>query len=440
MKMNQVICGESPQSLQPLRDGSFQLIYLDPPFFTQKEQKLRPRGQRTEYSYRDIWPNLQGYLDWLEKLLIESRRLLAKEGSIFVHCDWRASHYIRLLLDTIFDRSNFRNEIIWSYRRWTNASKSLQRTHQNIYFYAASSSSTINPLYEAYSPSTNLDQIWQKRAIDSNGRSTYMYNESGSIAAHGEVKQGVPLRDVWDIPYLNPKAKERVGYPSQKPIELLERIILLASNPGDSVLDPCCGSGTTLVAADINNRQWFGVDRSPQAVALAKQRLSNPIVSRSKIISRGREAFQDDGNSENQHLRYLLDILGAHPVYRNRAIDGFLRNTPTNDPVAVSLFPNKVCAKTRRQAFIAELKRTATPYGLIVREEGSLRERQLSLLPDDQGTPRPPSTTTSKMNKPAHQQGPKLYTVNEQAIIRDPSIGTRWIKTVSHDPIVSGEE
>lgn len=143
-------------------------------------------------------------------------------------------------------------------------------------FCTKSEAFTFNTQYTDYSPSTNVDQILQQRERDSDGKSVYRRDENGLPIANG-AKQGVPLGDVWDIPYLNPKAKERVGYPTQKPIFLLDRIIEIASNPQDVVLDPFCGSGTTLVAAHPANRRYFGIGVSYDAIQLATDRLNDPM-------------------------------------------------------------------------------------------------------------------------------------------------------------------
>ncbi len=140
-----------------------------------------------------------------------------------------------------------------------------------IYYYIKSHTYTFNTLQEDYSPSTNVDQILQERARDQHGKSIYKRRQSGEVIAKG-IKKG-PLGDVWDIPYLNPKAKERVGYPTQKPLLLLERIIQIASHEGDIILDPFCGSGTTLIAATLNRRKAIGIDVSEKAIQLTKGRL-----------------------------------------------------------------------------------------------------------------------------------------------------------------------
>src|SRR5439155_4309821 len=136
-------------------------------------------------------------------------RVLKETGSIFLHCDWHASHLLRVMLDEIFKPGQFRGEIIWYYKRWSNSLKSFQRAHQVIYFYSKTEKYKFNPMYENYSFTTNVDQIWQKRDRDENGKCITPVGQSGEYLPLGNNKYGVPMRDVWEIPYLNPRAKER---------------------------------------------------------------------------------------------------------------------------------------------------------------------------------------------------------------------------------------
>ena len=150
--------------------------------------------------------------------------------------------------------------------------KGLLNAHQVIYFYSKTTDFKFNHIFGDYSPTTNIDQIFQKRMRDENGKTKYKTNVGGGYELI-DNKKGVPLSDVWNIPYLNPKANERVGYPTQKPILLLEKIIQLVTNEGDIVLDPFCGSGTTLVAAKLLNRKFVGIDISDDAIQLTQERL-----------------------------------------------------------------------------------------------------------------------------------------------------------------------
>ena len=237
-----------------------------------------------------------------------------------MHCDRSASHHLRIALDEVFGASNFQSEIIWSYKRWSNAKKGLLNAHQIIFFYSKTKDFKFNPVYTDYSPTTNLDQIFQKRARDENGKTVYKTSKNGGTELIKE-KKGVPLSDIWEIPYLNPKAKERVGYPTQKPILLLERIIELVTNEGDIVLDPFCGSGTTLVAAHLLERKYIGLDQSKEAIGLSKQRLKNPIKTESNLLKNGKESYMN----QNPETLEILNRLHIVPVQRNKGIDGFLK-------------------------------------------------------------------------------------------------------------------
>ena len=133
-------------------------IYLDPPFFTQRKQMLRDVNGK-QYEFLDLWQSRQEYLDYMQARLWEMKRVLKSTGSIFLHCDTSSSHHLRILLDDVFGENHFRSEIIWSYKRWSNAKKGLLSAHQTILFYSKTNEFQFYPLYGAYSPTTNIDQI-----------------------------------------------------------------------------------------------------------------------------------------------------------------------------------------------------------------------------------------------------------------------------------------
>jgi len=330
--MEKVLLGDCLDILPTFKEDSIDLIYLDPPFFTNKIQKLKTRDGKKEFSYSDIWRSHDEYSKFLFDRLIELKRVLKKNGSIFVHCDKNATHIIKFLLDTIFGENNFQSEIIWYYKRWSNSKKGLLPSHQTIYFYSKSKNFKFNKIYTNYSETTNIDQILQKRARDKNGKTIYAKDKSGNII-NSDAKKGVPLNDVWEIPYLNPKARERVGYPTQKPILLLERIIEIASNEGDTILDPFCGSGTTLVAGKLKNRKVIGIDISKEAIEITKQRLNNPIKSESRLLKKGKEAYKNV-NDMVEKLLYGIDYI---PVQRNSGIDAILKRTYKNAPILIKI-------------------------------------------------------------------------------------------------------
>lgn len=325
-----VLQGDCLKLLEQIQDESIDAIYLDPPFFTEKTHKLKTRDGSKEFSFDDLWGCHKNYAKFLYERFVQLHRVLKTSGSIFVHCDASANYLIRSLLNDIFGPDQFRSEIIWSYKRWSNSKKGLLPAHQTIYFYSKTDSFTFNTLYTSYSESTNVDQILQRRSRNPQGKSVYARDEQGEVILN-DSKKGVPLSDVWEIPYLNPKAKERVGYPTQKPILLLERIIEIATNPGDLILDPFCGSGTTLVAAKLLGRHGIGMDISPDAVELTKQRLINPIRTASNLLKKGRESYL----TVDEEALALLQGLDAIPVHRNKGIDAILKQQFKDKPILV---------------------------------------------------------------------------------------------------------
>jgi len=327
-----LIQGDCLKELSQIGANSVDLIYLDPPFFSQKTQKLTTKDGLKTYAFEDTWDNIQAYKNYIQERLQECRAVLKDTGSLFLHCDRSASHHLRLALDEVFGAEHFQSEIIRSYRRRSNAKKGLLNAHQVIFFYSKTADFKFNPTYTDYSPTTNLDQIFQKRARDAQGKTIYKTSETGETELM-ESKKGVPLSDLWEIPYLNPKAKERVGYPTQKPILLLERIIELVTDEGDMVLDPFCGSGTTLVAAKLLQRKYIGIDQSQAAIELSVQRLAHPIKSESELLKRGKGAYL---NQDPQTGAILADR-GIIPVQRNRGIDGFLKGKDHFKPIPVRI-------------------------------------------------------------------------------------------------------
>ncbi|RCX17246.1 site-specific DNA-methyltransferase (adenine-specific) [Anaerobacterium chartisolvens] len=327
-----IYLGDCLNIIQDMESSSIDLIYLDPPFFTQKSQYLKTRDNTKEYSFDDTWSSVHEYIDFMRQRLIECRRILKQTGSIFLHCDKSASHHLRVLLDELFGEDNFQSEIIWSYKRWSNSKKGLMCGHQTIYFYSRSHDFKFNTIYTEYSETTNIDQILQLRERNEYGKSIYKRDCDGEIIL-AQQKRGVPLSDVWEIPYLNPKAAERTGYPTQKPILLLEQIIKLVTDEGDLVLDPFCGSGTALVSAKLLNRRFAGIDISKDAVELAKKRLANPVKTNSALLTEGKNSYINKTNDELS----ILKALDAIPVQRNKGIDGFLKVNYSGGPVSIKI-------------------------------------------------------------------------------------------------------
>ena len=331
-EINKILLGDCLEQLQNLEANQIDLVYFDPPFFTQKKHTLSSRDNSKIYEFNDKFESVEEYLTLIEKTLIHCKRVLKSTGSVFLHCDKTASHNIRTVLDNVFGKGNFQSEIVWSYKRWSNSKKGLLNSHQTIFFYSKSEDFKFNTLYTDYSASTNLDQILQDRERDENGKSIYKRDENGNTII-GKEKKGVPLSDVWEIPYLNPKAKERTGYPTQKPVLLLNQIITIATDEGDIVLDPFCGSGTTCVSAKSLKRNYIGIDISLDAVNLANSRLEEMVITESNLLNKGTSEYFEKTEKE---IAMLLNI-NAFPVQRNSGIDGFLKEYFEGKPVPVKI-------------------------------------------------------------------------------------------------------
>jgi site-specific DNA-methyltransferase (adenine-specific) len=345
--INEILNGDCLKIMRSIEQSSIDLIYLDPPFFTEKKHSLKNRDRTKEFSFDDSWGSDRGYAEFLKERIEIMRSLLKNTGSIFVHCDKSGEHIVRAILDQVFGPNNFQSEIIWTYKRWSNSKKGLLPGHQNIYFYSKTKEFKFNTIFTSYSETTNIDQILQRRTRDEHNKSVYEKDSSGNIK-NGDKKKGVPLSDVWDIPYLNPKAKERVGYPTQKPILLLEQIVKLVTEEGDLVLDPFCGSGTTCIASKLLNRNYIGIDESQDAVELSNERLENPIKTESNLLKKGRDSYV---NADANSLSYLRGI-EFNAVQRNKGIDAILVEQFENTPILVRVQKNN--EKLEQAAFLLE--------------------------------------------------------------------------------------
>ena len=220
--------------------------------------------------------DLAAFLCFMGVRLIEMRRVLKDTGSLYLHCDPTASHYLKSLMDAIFGDKNFRNEIVWHYRRWTASAKNFQRMHDVIFRYTKSSSNdfVFNLQYEPYGDWIKKDYQYVDEETGKRWRWHTVKGRRYKVFLEDENK-GVKLNDVWTIPYLGSTAKERMGYPTQKPLALYERIIKASSNEGDMVLDPFCGCATTPIAAERLGRQWVGMDLWDGAYEIVKQRMDD---------------------------------------------------------------------------------------------------------------------------------------------------------------------
>lgn len=275
LEPNRLFWGDNLHVMRQLPSESVDLIYIDPPFFSGRQYNVIFGDQNELRSFSDMWQGgMPGYLIWLNARLYEMKRLLTKKGSIYVHCDWHASHYIKTEMDKIFGYDHLVNEIIWWYRRWSNASKNYQRMHDVILFYKKTEKYQFNVQYQAYSQPDAIEET-VRGVVD--GKLVRLRDEQGDYVKRTKENKGVPCHDVFDIQHIQPTAKERIGYPTQKPEKLLERIIIGGTDPGDVVADFFIGGGTTAAVAQRLGRRWMASDQSRVAVAVTADRLARQV-------------------------------------------------------------------------------------------------------------------------------------------------------------------
>lgn len=316
---NKLYYGDNLEVLrQHIASDSVDLCYIDPPFNSAKnynqiytDNGLVDRAQAqafidtwtwdtvAEWGYLDILENkynltrqsvklitgleqvlgkvgLMAYLISMTLRIHEIHRVLKPTGSFYLHCDPSASHYLKLICDAVFfpNGGDIRNEIVWCYKRWTATSNRFQRLHDTILYYAKSKNSTFNTQYEPYGEWIKKDynyieeetgRRWRWHTVKGNRYKVYLEDE----------EKGIKIGDWWQINAIGSTAKERLGYPTQKPEKLLERIIKASSNEGDLVLDAFCGCGTTIAVAERLNRRWIGVDITYQSIAVILKRFND---------------------------------------------------------------------------------------------------------------------------------------------------------------------
>lgn len=254
--------GDNSAWMTTLPEGGCDLIYVDPPFLT---GRVQGSTQRPETQFDDRWyGGLDEYLAFLTPRLEQMRRLLSDRGSLYVHLDWRTSHHVRLVLDELFGADAFLNEIIWSYRSGGRGGSWFARKHDTILLYAKQPGSHI------FNQQRGGRYRTEGLKIDDDGR-PYKTTTKGRVYFHPD---GPAITDVWEIPILSTVSRERRGSPSQKPEALLERIIEASSDPGSTVGDFFCGSGTTPVVAARLGRRFLGCDSNAAMLDITRRRLA----------------------------------------------------------------------------------------------------------------------------------------------------------------------
>jgi DNA modification methylase len=277
---NRLILGDNLRvmnALLPEFEGKIDLIYADPPFFTNKgysarvgrgEDSRKPEEWKLAEGYKDEWDDLNSYLDMLHPRLQMIHRLLSPTGSFFLHLDWHANSYARILLDEIFGYDNYRNEIIWTYHGPSPIRSAFNRKHDMILFYSKSDQYKFN-----------VDDV--RIPYASNTIETFKSSKKAGFGKMPDLERGKVPEDWWYFPVVARLHSERTGYPTQKPEALIERIILAATDRGDLVADFFGGAGTTAVVASRLERQFISSDFQPRALQTAQSRLvlSNQQIS-----------------------------------------------------------------------------------------------------------------------------------------------------------------
>lgn len=351
METNVLYCNDNLERLAAMPDESVNLVYLDPPFFSNRVYEVIWGDEAEVRSFEDRWEGgIRHYSDWMRERLEELHRVLSPTGSVYLHCDPHASHYLKVMMDEIFGYTNFRSELIWKRTGSHNSARRWGPVHDTILFYTKSSSFTWNPVHQPYSseyearfkrkdergrftdvsltgpgvrqsdsglpwgghdptaagrhwqpPSTAYDVYEQLTGetldnepmhvrldrLDDAGLIFWPAKKTGvpRFKQYLHAMKGVPAQDViTDLPPINSQSAERLGYPTQKPEALLERIVTASSNPGDVVLDPFCGCGTTIAVAHRTGRDYVGIDISPTAMEIMRRRMWNQSRHTPQIV------------------------------------------------------------------------------------------------------------------------------------------------------------
>ena len=334
LAMQALLAGDASTGLPSLR-GKVDLIYIDPPFDSKADYRTKINLPGTDiqqkptvieqFAYADTWE--QGTISYLRMLysrLTLMKELLSERGSIYVHIDWHVGHYVKILLDEILGKTNFQNEIIWQYSGWNKKLKtSFEKRHDVILYYSKGLSPNFNSYFEQWaSEEEYIKRRKQKPYVDDNGR-VYVLSDAGNgnrIRRYVDeaIKEGVVVDDVWNLDKLNNSAKENVGYATQKPEALLERIIKASSNEGDLVCDFFGGSGTTAAVAERLGRRWITCDIGKPASLVMRKRFIDQEVKPFLYQSIGdyqKEAFRN--NKKLKHVgdlsQVVLGLYGALP-------------------------------------------------------------------------------------------------------------------------------
>ncbi|MCL2709315.1 MAG: site-specific DNA-methyltransferase [Planctomycetaceae bacterium] len=378
--VNRLILGDNLEILKTFEAESIDLIYLDPPFFSNKNYEIIWGDEGEMRSFQDRWAGgISHYVDWLKERVEQMYRVLKKTGCLFLHCDWHANAYIRVeILDRLFGIKNFVNEIIWCYAGPGNVKNRLAQKHDMIYFYAKSS----RYFFDGDRIRMPYNEETIARTARGASKTGIMANVTGDISERHKNRlneDGKFPEDYWtDIPRLQGNSSERIGYPTQKPEALLERIIKMASKEGNIVLDPFMGGGTTLAVAERLGRRFIGIDQSTTAVKVAEVRLQKQMdmfstacsvqfhkYNYNKLRYEDAFAFQD----------WIVQQFGGEPSTKKRGDLGIDGKMPDNTPIQVKRSDNinrividnfKSAAERADKKLYDKNKKDKKPVGYII--------------------------------------------------------------------------
>jgi DNA modification methylase len=359
-KTNRIYRGDCLSVLDKIEPESIDLVYIDPPFFSNQYYELIWKDRGDRFAFEDRWKGgIQHYVEWMMERITRLFDVLKSTGSIVVHLDWHAVHYLKVEIDKL-PVGKFRNEIIWHYtNKLGTGGNVLDRQHDSLLWYTKSKEGnhTFNALLEPVKLA-KPQPVTQKVK----GKRIWLRDETGNrLYKESEKKR---IGDVWDIPIINPMSKERLGYPTQKPLKLLERIIQSFSNPGDLVLDAFCGCGTTLLAAQQHGRQWIGIDISQTAINVVQNRLAS-IIGTVEVYGLAKNLHDLEAMSWQEFQIWAVSSLfGRHSPRQiaDMGIDGFsfLENTP------IQVKQSRNVGRPVIDSFLGVLQREKSKRGIIV--------------------------------------------------------------------------
>lgn len=359
---NHLYRGDCLSVLDRIPDNSIDFVYIDPPFYSQRYYETFWGEDAERYAFADRWRGgIQTYLNYLVERIRKLHYKLKPSGGICLHLDWHVCHYVKVELDKIFGYQNFQNEIIWHYtNKLGTGGKVLDRQHDTLLWYTKDKNTDypFNFLKEPVKlpkPQPVTRKVGGKRMWlrDAAGRRLYKKSVMKRIG------------DVWDLPIINPMSKERIGYPTQKPLALLERIISFFTNKGDLVLDAFCGCGTTLEAAQRLGRRWIGIDISQTAIRVVENRIRKVGAAPTQV--HGMVESEDDLRAMDwrEFQNWAVDaIQGRHSPRKiaDMGIDGF--TFMENHPIQVKQIDG--VGRPVIDNFVGVLDRQKDKRGIII--------------------------------------------------------------------------